>query len=210
MLIVGVTGGVAGGKTTVSKVFEEEGAYLLEADQIARELVQPFSPAWKELIGVFGEEILEEDGTIDRKRLATRIFSDSNQRRLLNGILHPRIKEEMEKRAKEIGRKDQEAIVVFDVPLLVETGFHREMDRVVVVTSEEAQQIERLKERAGMSKEETRWIISSQMPTEEKVKAADFVIPNEGSIEETRRRAKEVFQELRKIVLQKRRAPTDK
>jgi dephospho-CoA kinase len=209
MLTVGVTGGVASGKTTVSKIFKEEGAYLLEADQIARELVQPSSPAWKELIRVFGEEILEEDGTIDRKRLATRIFSDSNQRRLLNGILHPRIKEEMEKRAKEIGQKDPEAIVVFDVPLLVETGFHREVDRVVVIISEEVQQIERLKERAGMSEEETRWIISSQMPTEEKVKAADFVIRNEGSFEETRRRAKEVFQELRRIVLQKRRGPTD-
>lgn len=208
MLVVGVTGGVASGKTTVSKIFEEEGAYLLEADQIAREIVQPPSPAWEELVGVFGKEILQENGTIDRKRLAARIFSDSGQRRLLNGILHPRIREEMEKRAGEIGRKDPGAIVVFDVPLLVETGFHREVDRVVVVTSEETQQMERMKERAGMSEQETRWIISSQMPTEEKVKAADFVISNEGSMEETRRRAKEIFQELRRIALRKSRAPT--
>jgi dephospho-CoA kinase len=99
---------------------------------------------------------------------------------------------------------------VFDVPLLVETGFHREVDRVVVITSKETQQIERLKKRAGMSEEETRRIISSQMDLEEKVKAADFVIRNEGSIETTRRRVREVFQELRRIALQKRRRSTDK
>ncbi len=210
MLIVGVTGGVASGKTTVSRMFEEEGAYLIEADQIARELVQPHSPAWRQITRVFGKEILEKDGTIDRKRLGNQAFSDSGQRRLLNEILHPRIKKEMGKRASKIGRKDPHAIVVFDVPLLVETGFHREVDRVVVITSKETQQIERLKKRAGMSEEETRRIISSQMDLEEKVKAADFVIRNEGSIEEIRRRVREVFQELRRIPLQKRRRPTDK
>lgn len=208
MFIVGVTGGVASGKTTVSKIFEEEGAYLLDADLMARELVQPSSPAWEELVEVFGEEILQEDGKIDRRRLAARVFSDSSQRRLLNGILHPRIKEEMEKRTREIERKDPEAIVVFDAPLLVETGFYREVDRVVVVVSREAQQIERQEERAGVSEEQTRWIISSQMPTEEKVKVADFVISNDGSLEETRRRAREIFQEIKGVALKKRREPT--
>ena len=210
MLIVGVTGGVASGKTTVSRFFEEEGAYIIEADQIARELVQVRSPAWKAITRAFGKGILEEDGTIDRKRLAERAFSDSRQRRLLNKILHPRIKKEMGKRAREFGRKNPDAIVIFDVPLLVETGFHREVERVVVITSTEKQQIERLRKRAGVSKEETRRILSSQMPLKEKVKAADFVIPNKGSIEETRRKAREVFQELKRIVLQKRRRPTDK
>jgi len=210
MLIVGVTGGVASGKTTVSRIFEEEGAYLIDADQIARELVQPNRPAWKEITRAFGKEILEKDGTIDRKRLADIAFSDSGRRRILNNILHPRIKKEMGKRAREIGRKDPGAIVIFDVPLLVETGFHQDVDRVVVVASKEIQQIERLKKRAGVSEEETRRIISSQMKIEEKVKAADFVIRNEGSIETTRTRAREVFQELRRITLQKRRGPTDK
>lgn len=206
MLIVGLTGGVASGKTTVSKIFKEEGAYLIDADQIARELVQPHSPTYHEIIRVFGKEILEEDGTVHRKRLADRVFSDPEQRRWLNQILHPRIKEEMERRIKGIAQKDPEGIVVVDAPLLVETEIHREMDKVVVITSREEQQIERLRERAGLTPEETRKIISSQMDLEEKVKMADFVIRNEGSLKETRRRAREVFQELKKIARQKKEA----
>lgn len=204
---MGVTGGVASGKTTVSRIFEREGAYLIDADRIARELVQVHSPAWREITRTFGKDIVKKDGTIDRKRLADRAFSDSRQRRLLNGILHPRIGKEMGKRVREIKRKDPDAIVIFDVPLLVETGFHREVDKVVVVTSTEKQQIKRLRKRAGMSQEETRKVIASQMPLEEKVKVADFVIPNEGSVGETRRKAREVFRELQKAVLQKRRRP---
>lgn len=199
MFTVGVTGGVASGKTTVSKIFEEEGAYLIDADQIARELVQPGTPVWKELIQVFGKEILQRNGTLDRKRLAEIAFSDPEKRELLNRIFHPRIKREMGRRAREIGRRDPHAIVIFDVPLLVETGFHHEVDRVVVVTSKEVQQIQRLKKRSGLSEKETRRILSSQLNMEEKIKVADFVIRNEGSIEKTRRSAKKVFQELRRI-----------
>jgi dephospho-CoA kinase len=105
----------------------------------------------------------------------------------------------MGKRAKEIGRKDPHAIVILDVPLLVETGFHHEVDRVVVVTSKEAQQVQRLKKRSGLSEEEALRILSSQLDIEEKVRVADFVIRNEGSIEQTRRRARKVFKELRRI-----------
>lgn len=204
MLIVGLTGGVASGKTTISKVFKEEGAYLIDTDQIARELVQPCSPAYYEIIKVFGTEILEEDGTLHRKRLASRIFSNPDQRRSLNRILHPRIKEEMNRSIKGISEKDPEAIVVVDAPLLMETGIHRKMDKVVVITSREDQQIKRLRAREGLSPEEARKIISSQMALEKKVKIADFVIPNEGSLEETIRTTKKVFQELKKIARQKK------
>lgn len=209
MLTVGVTGGVASGKTTVSRIFEEEGAYLIDADQIARELVRPKTPAWRELIRAFGKEILEKSGTLNRKRLAEIAFSDPEKRGLLNRILHPRIKREMEKRARQIGQKDPDAIVIFDVPLLVETGFHHEVDQVVVVISKEAQQIQRMKKRSGLSEKETRRILSSQLEKEEKMKVADFVIRNEGSIKETRQKAKEVFQELRKVALQSRRRLAD-
>jgi dephospho-CoA kinase len=205
MLIVGLTGGVASGKSVVSQVLKEEGAYLIDADQIARELVQPRTPTWKELIKVFGKEILQKDGSIHRKQLAAKVFSDPTQRDLLNRTLHPRIKEEMGRRLKAIGQKDPEAIVVIDAPLLVETGNHREMDKVIVVISTEAQQITRLREREGMDQEEARRIMASQMATKEKVKVADFVIRNEGSLEETERRAREVFQELKRIALQDKR-----
>ena len=180
MLIVGLTGGVASGKTAVSLILRGEGAYLIDADWIARELVQPHTAAWNELIRVFGKEILQEDGSIHRKRLAAKVFSDPEQRNLLNQILHPRIKAEMDRRVKEIGQKDPDAIVVIDAALLIELGNHREMDKVIVVTSTEKQQIERLKKRDGVEQEEAQKILSSQMPLEEKLKVADFVIRNEG------------------------------
>jgi dephospho-CoA kinase len=205
MLIAGLTGGVASGKTAVSQTLKEEGAYIIDADQIARELVLPHKPAWSELITAFGQEILQEDGSIQRKKLADKVFADPKQRKLLNQILHPRIKEEMDRRAKEIGKKDPEAIVVIDAPLLIELGDHREMDKVIVVTSTQAQQIGRLKDRDGTNPEEALNIISSQMPLKEKLKFADYVIRNEGSMEETQNRAREVYQELKKIALQKKR-----
>jgi dephospho-CoA kinase len=205
MLIVGLTGGVASGKTAVSQVLKEEGAYIIDADQIARELVEPHRPAWSELIKAFGQEILQEDGSIQRKKLADKVFVDPKQRKLLNQILHPRIKEEMDRRTKEIGEKDPQAIVVIDAPLMIELGNHREMDKLIVVTSTQTQQIERLKDRDRTNTEEALRIVFSQMPLEEKLKFADYVIRNEGSMEETRKRAKEVYQELKKVALEKKR-----
>jgi len=205
MLRVGLTGGVASGKTAISQVLKEEGAYIIDADQIARELVQPHKSAWKELIRAFGPEILQEDGSIHRKKLAGKVFADAKQRKLLNRILHPRIRKEMDRRAKEIGQRDPEAIVVIDGPLLIELGDHREMDKLIVVTSTRGQQIERLKDRDGANPEEAVRIVSAQMPLEEKLKFADFVIRNEGSLEQTKRKAKEVFKELRKVAHQMKR-----
>jgi len=207
MLIVGLTGGVASGKTVVSQILREEGAYVIDADQIARELVQPHTAPWNELIRVFGKEILQEDGSIHRKRLAAKVFSDSEQRNLLNQILHPRIKAEMDRRVKEIGQRDPQAVVVFDAALLIELGSYREMDKVIVVTSTEKQQVERLKKRDGVEQEEAQKILSSQMTLEEKLKVADLVIRNEGSFEETKKRVKEVFQELKRAALQRRDQP---
>jgi dephospho-CoA kinase len=206
MLIVGLTGGVASGKTMLSQALKEEGAYIIDADQIAKELVQPQQPAWNEIIREFGEDILQEDGSIHRKKLAAQVFADSKKRKRLNQILHPRIKEEMDRRTQAIGQKDPEAIVVIDAPLIVELGDHREMDKLIVVISTQTQQVERLKERDGINPEEALKILSSQMPVEEKVKWADFVIRNEGSLEETKKRVKEVFQELKKVALQKKRS----
>jgi len=202
MLIVGLTGGVASGKTAVSRVLREEGAYIIDADQIARELVQPHKPAWNEIIRAFGKEILQEDRSVDRKELADKIFADPEQRKVLNQILHPRIKEEIARRAREIGQTNPEAIVVIDAPLLVELGMHHNVDRLIVVTSTQTQQIERLKKRDGRSPEEALRLLSSQMPGEEKEKLADFVVRNEGSLEEMKKRAKEVFKELKRGMLQ--------
>ena len=202
MLIVGLTGGVASGKTTVSEVLREEGAILIDADQIARELVQPQTPAWQELVRAFGNDILDREGSIHRQKLASLIFSNPRKRSLLNRILHPRIKEEIGRRLKGIQQKDPEAIVVIDAPLLIETGGHREMDKVIVVVCTETQQIERLRRRNQLSEEQARAMLSSQMSLEEKAALADYVICNEGSSEETRQKARNVLKELKKTALQ--------
>jgi len=204
MLIVGLTGGVATGKTAASQALKEEGAYIVDADQIARDLVQPDKPAWNEIVRAFGKEILQEDRSIHRKELADKVFADPEQRKVLNQVLHPRIKEEIARRARQIVQKDPEAIVVIDAPLLVELGMHRHVDRLIVVTSTQTQQIERLKKRDGRSTEEALGLLSSQMPVQEKAKLADFVVRNEGSLEEMKKRAKEVFKELKWGSLQKK------
>ena len=204
MLIVGLTGGIASGKTVVSQVLGEEGAHIIDADQIARELVQPHTPAWEELKRVFGEKILGNDGFIDRKKLADQVFNDPEQRNRLDRILHPRIKEKIDRRVSQIGQTEPDAIVVIDAPLLIETGSHRKMDAVIVVTAAEKQQIERLKERSGTSEEEARKRIASQLPLEEKLSVADIVIRNEGSIDQMKRRTKEVYRKLKRIALQKK------
>ena len=204
MLVVGLTGGVASGKTTVSQILRQEGAILIDADQIARELVQPRTPTWSELIRVFGKEILEADESINRKKLAAMVFSNHQKRRLLEEILHPQIRNEIDRRVEEIRKKDPEAVVVVDAALLVETGAYRRMDKLIVVTATEAQQIERLRKRTGAAQEEAKGIISSQMALEAKVNVADFIIRNEGTLEETSKKAKEIFQELKTIARHKR------
>jgi dephospho-CoA kinase len=204
MLIVGLTGGVASGKSVVSQVWKEEGAYLIDADRIAREVVQPRTPAWKAVVKAFGKEILQEDGSIHRKKLATRVFSNPVERELLNRILHPRIKREIDRRIKGIGKKGPTAIVVIDAALLVETGYYRDVDKVVVVTSTKKQQIERLRRREQMPQKMARGIIDSQISGEKRIKVADIIIRNEGSRKKTERKAKEVFEELKKAVLRKR------
>jgi dephospho-CoA kinase len=204
MLIVGLTGGVASGKSVVSQVWKEEGAVLIDADRIARELVQPRAPAWKALVKAFGKEILQEDGSIHRKKLATRVFSNPVEKDRLNRILHPRIKREINRRIKGIGQKGPKAIVVIDAALLVETGYYRDVDKVVVVTSTKKQQIERLRRRDQMDQGMARGIIDSQIRGEERIKVADIIIRNEGSLEEIEKKAKGVLQKLKRMALQKR------
>ena len=204
MLIVGLTGGIASGKTVVSQVLGDEGAYVIDADQIARELVQPHTPVWEELRRVFGDKIFGKDGFVNRKKLADQVFSDPEQRNRLNRVLHPRIKGEISRRINKISQSDPDAIVVIDAPLLVETGGHRDMDVVIVVRASEGQQIERLKERSGTSEEEARRMIVSQLPLEEKLKVADIVVQNEGSMKQTKKRTKEVYRELKRISLQRK------
>jgi dephospho-CoA kinase len=209
MRLIGLTGGVASGKSTVSRILQEEGAYVIDADQIARELVTPNSPVSQELVRVFGKDILQQDGFVDRKKLAARIFLDPEQRGLLNRILHPRIRETICRRIREVGKADPGAMVIVDAALLIEVGWHREVDDVIVVTSRAEQQIERLKERDGLAPEQAQRILAAQMAQEEKLTVADFVISNEGSLEETLRKTREVFDKLKKTSAGRTRKQSD-
>lgn len=198
MLVVGLTGGYASGKSTVARIFVEMGAVLIDADELAREVVRPGKPAWSEIVAHFGKGILLENSEIDRKALAEIIFRDEKERERLNSIVHPMVLEEELKAIDEIRGRKPEAIVIMNVPLLIESGHFNYCDRIVVVTVDEETHIKRLMDRDGFTREEAIRRISSQMPLSEKVKYADFVIDNSGSVEETKREVRKIFALLKR------------
>lgn len=193
MFIVGLTGGIASGKSLVARVFKAMGAHIIDADRIVHELIAPGEEAWKEIRDHFGNDILLPDGSIDRRRLGGIIFDDPKERQWLNACLHPRVFEVYLKLVRRIMDRAPESVVVFDAALLIETGFHRRMDRTVVVYAEIEQQIERLVSRDGLTREQAMKRIESQMPLNKKREYADYVIENTGSREEAEQKAREVF-----------------
>ena len=199
MLIVGLTGGYASGKSTVAKMFVELGATLIDADRLAREVVKPDKQAWFEIVAHFGKGILLKSREIDRKTLGEIIFGSKAEREKLNAIVHPRVLDEELKAIEEIKGRGLDAILILSVPLLIESGHYKLCDKIVVVTVDKDTQIKRLMERDGFSREESVRRISAQMPLSEKVTYADFVIDNSGSGQETELQVKEVFKELRML-----------
>lgn len=196
MLKVGLTGGIASGKSTVCKVFGQLGAKVLDADEVAREVVLPGRPAWKKLRKNFGSEYFHSDGSLDRRKLRRLVFADPEQRNRLNTIVHPELIREINRRFEEFEASVQDAVVLVDVPLLLEVGMVHRFDKVIVVYAHESVQIERLMQRDGITKEEASEALRAQMPLSKKVEAADFVIDNSGILEETRGQVKKVWQEL--------------
>ena len=199
MLIVGLTGGYASGKSTVAKMFVELGATLIDADRLAREVVKPDKQAWFEIVAHFGKGILLKNREIDRKALGEIVFGSDAERERLNAIVHPRVLDEELKAIEEIKGRGLDAILILSVPLLIESGHYRQCDKIVVVTVDRDTQIKRLMERDGFSREESLRRISAQMPLSEKVTYADFVIDNSGSIQETELQVKDVFFRLRRL-----------
>ena len=198
-MTIGLTGGIASGKSTVSKEFKKLGVFLIDADQIARTLIRPHKPLWGKIIAYFGGEIQKEDLTIDRFKLGQKIFNSEAERDALNRMIHPEIKREIERRRKEIGRDDPDAIVLVDAALLIETGTFREMDRIIVVSASKENQIRRLTARGGFSVEEARRRIAAQMPLKEKLKNADYVINTNGSPREIRKQVMKIHGKLMAI-----------
>jgi dephospho-CoA kinase len=199
MIIVGLTGSVGTGKSTVTNFFRELGAYIIDWDELAREVTRPNLSAWKEIVEYFGKDFLNEDLTINRQKLAEIAFSDKEKVAKLNQIVHPEVFKEDERITNEIKNLDPDALIIKDIPLLFELKLTRPvfMDKVVVVSASEQTQLRRLEEK-GMSRQDAQSRIKSQLPLEEKIESADFVINNDGPLEETKKQVEEIYSLFRK------------
>jgi len=196
-LIVGLTGSMGSGKTTAAGLFKELGARIIDADAICRELVLPHQPAWEDIVRGFGKTILKEDHTIDRAKLAGIVFNDKNQKGLLENILHPKVIEEEMRLCAQIFESDPQSIIVIDAALLIESGNYEKVDKVIVVTCDRESLIRRAMERSSLTREEAGLRIQSQMPQEEKVKKADYVLPNDGTRENLQTGVEKIYTELK-------------
>ncbi len=194
MKVIGLTGNIACGKSVVAGMFRELGASVIDADQVARLVVEPGQPAWKEIVERFGEGVLNPDGTINRRRLGEIVFRDAEKREELNRITHPRIIEKIRELIEE-HRKEGARVVIVEATLIVEKGGMKPIiGDLIVVTADEETQIMRLTQRVGLSREEALLRIKSQMPVSEKVKHATYVIDNSGDLEKTREQVKRVWE----------------
>lgn len=203
-LLLGVTGGIATGKSTVVNLLRELGAPLIDFDVLARQVVEPDEPAWKDIVAYFGEQVLQEDRQIDRKGLSDIVFRDFEKRKKLESFTHPRIFEAFFAQLNGIVEKDPNAIVLVDVPLLIELNLQYMFHKTLLVYVPQETQIKRLMERDGIGEEEALSRIKAQVPIEEKVGYADYVIHNDQSVEETRRQAQDLWQTLRKAQREKK------
>lgn len=199
MKVIGLTGGIGTGKTLVARMFRKLGAVVIEADKIAREVVEPGSPALEEIARTFGRDVLKADGTLDRGRLATMVFTDESARLRLNAITHPRIRQRITEEVARLRAADPDAVVIIDVPLLLDTAGRDvfQLDGVIVVAADQEAQINRLITRDGLSRHEALQRLSSQRPVAEKANEADWVINNSGTETETRRQVELLWQKLR-------------
>jgi dephospho-CoA kinase len=197
MIVVGLTGGIASGKSTVAKILADAGADVVDADDIARRAVGKGRPAWKKIVGRFGGVVLRPDGEIDRPRLAAMVFGDTGRKLTLNRIVHPYVRKQIAADLNRLRTSRPEAVVVLDIPLLFEAGMHRGLAEIIVVYAPQSEQYRRLMQRNHLSPQEASARIRSQMPIEEKRRRATVVIDNSGSREHTRRQTLALYRKLK-------------
>jgi dephospho-CoA kinase len=196
MLNVGLTGGIATGKSTVVRMLVKKGARVIDHDALVHTLQEPGRPVWNRIVEAFGREILDAGGRIDRKTLGVLVFGDEGRRKALEGIVHPAVLEEAQRERDRIGRKDERAIVLSDIPLLLEVGMQGLFDLILLVYAPPEVQIARVMKRNNMTRDEAVARLEAQMPIDEKLKRADVVIRNDGTLKELQQRVDEVWQEL--------------
>lgn len=200
MLRVGLTGGLCSGKSEVAEMFRRRGVHVLQADKLAHELMRPGQPVYEQVVNHFGREIVQVDGTIDRRKLAALAFEPGRIQEL-NRIVHPAVVQKQEAWMDEMEQRDARGISIVEAALIVEAGVARRFDKLVVVTSTPEQRIERFAARSpdadkGAARREARRRLAAQLPDEEKIKVADYVIDNSGSLAATEQQVEKVFAEL--------------
>jgi dephospho-CoA kinase len=204
-LLIGVTGSIATGKSTVAAMLEELGARTIDFDVLSRVVVEPGKPAWKDIVAFFGEQVLREDQTLDREKLREIVFKDLEKKKKLESFQHPRISEEFIKLVKQYAGEDPNAIIQVVVPLLIEVNMQHLFHNILMVYASEEEQKKRLMSRDGTSEEIAINMIKSQLSVEEKKGFCDLIIDNSGSLEETRKQVEKLWQKLKKIQSERKR-----
>ena len=207
MLNAGLTGGIAGGKSTVGEYFRAKGAYLIEHDLLTRKVQEPDEVAWRNILRHFGEHILNPDRSLNREKLGSIVFSNPQELKKLNEIVHPAVYAEWKKEISRIERERPDAIIISDIPLLIEVQWTHEVDVIIVVFVSPEEQLNRLMQRNGLAPEDARRRIDAQMPIADKLRYADFVIDNSGSIEQTKTAIDSVWEKLLELEQNKRKRP---
>ncbi|MBI3185800.1 MAG: dephospho-CoA kinase [Myxococcales bacterium] len=192
--LIGLTGGIASGKSTVSAMLRSLGAEVIDADQLARDVVEPGKPALEEIARRFPGTV-DESGRLDRKKLGERVFADERERAALNAIVHPRIHEAVAERIRQLSARGV-GLVIYDAPLLIENRIHEWMDGVILVVAEREQQLERVMRRDGLSREQAEARLSSQLPLDEKRRVATWVVDNSRSLDHTRAQVEQIWRQL--------------
>jgi dephospho-CoA kinase len=204
MLNVGLTGGIGCGKSTVARMLRQKGAYIVDFDRLAHEVQEPEGPAWKAVVAEFGTGVLRTDRTLDRDKLGALVFNDETKRRRLNEIVHPAVFEAWLGRLEAIRVERPDAVVIADVPLLFEVGMEALVDLVVLVYLPPEGQVGRIMKRNGYTREDAALRLRSQMPIDEKVPLADFVIDNGGTVRETAAQVDAIWKTLTEREREKR------
>ncbi len=200
-LLAGLTGGMGSGKTTVAKLFKALGAYVLDADEICRSLVEPEKPAWLEIVDLLGNGVLRDDQTLDRRKVAGIVFKDPEKKKALEAILHPRVIEEEQAIYKDILKNDPGALVIIDAALLIESENYRKVDKVIVIACDEETQLQRIMAKNKFSREDAQRRLQQQMPLEEKIKYADYVLHNDSGLSELKKKAEALFHQLKQLAV---------
>lgn len=203
MLKIGLTGGIASGKTTITKLLVEKGAYHIDFDFLAHQVEEKGTDVWRQIVSHFGPQVLGDDGGIDRKKLSKIVFNDPEKLKLLNRLVHPAVIEEWRKRLQEIEAQDAYAIILNDVPLLFEAGLQDLFDYTILVYSPPEMQVKRLMERNGYTEKEARLRLAAQMPIDEKIPLADIVFDNTCSLADVKNRVEKLWEELTRLQREK-------